>query len=168
MISVVCFAFVDDTDLHMSALMQTTTGEELQPIFQAELDCWSELLMLTGGDQIHKILGAVLLISDMMAGMDLQNNRKHGGRLYILTDKHENRHAPKKLEVSTGLETLGVFIIMDGNQKAQIKSLTEKSKTFAGKMRAYNESFMKSIEYYMPVTYLSENVQASIIHPAKK
>lgn len=53
---------------------------------------------------------------------------------YTLTDKHGNWHPLKRLEVSTGLETLGVFIAMDGNQEAQIKSLAEKSKSFAEKM----------------------------------
>ena len=83
---------------------------------------------------------------------------------YSLTDKKGNRHPLKRLEVSTGSETLGVFIAMDGNQEAQIKSLKEKSKNFAAKMKAkqcepniamytYNTCFMKSMEYCMPVTH---------------
>ena len=35
---IVCFAFVDNTDLPMSAPTRNTTGEELQPLFQAKLD----------------------------------------------------------------------------------------------------------------------------------
>ena len=98
---------------------------------------------------------------------------------YTLTDKHGNRHPLKRLEVSTGSETLGVFIAMNGNQEAQIKSLTEKSKSFAAKMRTkqcdpniaiytYNASFIKSMEYCMPVTHLSKKIWTSIIHPAKE
>ena len=39
LISVIYFTFVDDNDLPMSASTRTTTGEDLQPLFQAEIDC---------------------------------------------------------------------------------------------------------------------------------
>ena len=42
---------------------------------------------------------------------------------YTLTDKQGNRHSLKRLEGSTGSETLGVFIAMDGNQEDQIEAL---------------------------------------------
>ena len=49
-ISVVCFAFVDDTDLPMSVPTRNTVWEELKPLFQAELNCWSGPLTLKGGE----------------------------------------------------------------------------------------------------------------------
>ena len=55
---------------------------------------------------------------------------------YMLPDKQGNMHQLKRLEVSAGSETLGFFLAIDGNQEAQIKSLKEKSKNFAAKMRA--------------------------------
>lgn len=65
-ISVVCFAFVDNTDLPISDPTRNTTEEELQDLFQAELDCWSGLLQVTGGELDPKNLGAILLILNSM------------------------------------------------------------------------------------------------------
>ena len=48
-ISLVGFAFVDDTDLFCAGTSSTTTGEELSPEFQAALDRWAGGLRATGG-----------------------------------------------------------------------------------------------------------------------
>ena len=61
LVSVVCFAFVDDTDLPMSTPTRTATGEELQPLFQAELDCWSGILTVTGGELDPKKLWCYII-----------------------------------------------------------------------------------------------------------
>ena len=44
LISLVCFAFVDDMDLPVSALDKYMTGEEVEPMFQQALDRWAGLL----------------------------------------------------------------------------------------------------------------------------
>ena len=83
------------------------------------------------------------------------------------------------MEVSEGFETLGVFISMDGNQEAQIESLTKKSKKFEDLLRSnscdantaiftYNNCFMRGIEYCMPVTHLTKDQWNKILWPARK
>ena len=54
LISIVCFAFVDDTDLPISGKTRTTTGEELQQPFQEALDAWAHLISVTGGELCPK------------------------------------------------------------------------------------------------------------------
>ena len=58
-ISVVCFAFVDNTDLSMSTLTLDAIGEESKPLFQVEHNCWSELLTVRGGE-LEQNLGDTL------------------------------------------------------------------------------------------------------------
>ena len=54
LISLVCFAFVDDTDLPVTALTKDMTGKEVGPLFQQALDRWAGLLQATGGDLAPK------------------------------------------------------------------------------------------------------------------
>ena len=50
LLSIVCYAYVDDTDLPKSAATRTTTGEELQIPFQEMLNRWAGALRATGGE----------------------------------------------------------------------------------------------------------------------
>jgi hypothetical protein len=50
---------------------------------------------------------------------------------FTLVDKHGNREIPTRLEVWEAQKTLGVFLAMDGNQKAKFLFLREKSIEFA-------------------------------------
>ena len=50
LVSIVCFAFVDDTDVINTGTSRTTTGEEMLPKFQEALDRWAGALKATGGE----------------------------------------------------------------------------------------------------------------------
>ena len=48
-ISLVGFAFVDDTDLFLAGRVTDTVGEHMVPDFQSALDRWAGGLITTGG-----------------------------------------------------------------------------------------------------------------------
>ena len=54
---------------------------------------------------------------------------------FTLNDKYGTSHPFKPLYINEGLETLGVFISMDGNQTDQLNNLREKSRVFAEQIR---------------------------------
>ena len=97
---------------------------------------------------------------------------------YTLQDKEGNNHPLERREVSQATETLGVYIAMDGNDKAQEEALRKKSEDFAEKLRvskcepntalyAYNNCFIKSMEYCMLVTNFTRKKWVSTLGPAK-
>jgi hypothetical protein len=49
LVSIVCFAFVDDTDLVISGRFRHSTGEESCEELQSALDRWSRSLIASGG-----------------------------------------------------------------------------------------------------------------------
>ena len=55
--------------------------------------------------------------------------------VFTLNDKFGTPHPSKRLNVHEGLETLGVFIAMDGNQTDQLNNLREKEEVFAEQIR---------------------------------
>jgi Leu/Phe-tRNA-protein transferase len=100
-------------------------------------------------------------------------------RLLHLIDKHGNRETLKRLEVWQAQKTLGVFLAMDGNQRAQFLFLKEAAIIFADQIRSskcvkntalytYNSCFMKSMEYCMTTTNFSETEWNAILAPALK
>ena len=52
LLSIVCCAYVDDTDLPHSAATRTTMREELQIPFQEMLNRWAGALRATGGETL--------------------------------------------------------------------------------------------------------------------
>ena len=54
LISIVCFAFVDDTDLPISGQTRTTTGKDFQQPFQEAFDAWPNLITVIGGELYAK------------------------------------------------------------------------------------------------------------------
>lgn len=50
LISITCFAYIDDTDLVQSAPSRKRTGEEIIPDFQEALDRWAGAVQTTGGE----------------------------------------------------------------------------------------------------------------------
>jgi hypothetical protein len=82
----------------------------------------------------------------------------------------------EQLEPSEARETLGVFIAMDGNWREEVRVLKEKTITFAEQLRvgsvtpneawySFNVTVMKSIEYPMAATYITEKEWTEIMKP---
>ena len=163
LISIAAFSYVDDSDIPMIAQNIDTSGEEIRHEFQAQLDCWSQLLVATGGE-LDPNKSHCYIIDFKWTGSkwEYQKINKMEGE-YTLLDKEGNSHPIERLEVSHATESLGVHIAMDGNFNEQRAELTKKAKDFAEKMRvsqckpntalyAYNNCFIKGMEYCMPVT----------------
>ena len=166
-ICLVCFAFVDDTDLVISGRDQFTKGEDIKEEFQIALDrCASGLIATRGALAPAK---SFCYMSDFewtgkdwkyrsMADMPGEFNLLMGDGTREPLQRHEVDYAEK---------TLGVFVSMDGNENAENKYLREKSVTFANQMKTskanknsgmytYTASSMKTMEYPMVVTQFSE------------
>ena len=86
------------------------------------------------------------------------------------------REPLRRHEVNYAEKTLGVFISMDGNEKAEKKYLWEEAVTFADQMKirkanknaciyTYTASFMKTMEYPMAVTQFSKAKWNTIVAP---
>ena len=56
LISFVCFAFVDDTDIPVTALDRFSTGKDVGPLFQKAIDDWAGIVRVTGGELESKKL----------------------------------------------------------------------------------------------------------------
>ena len=87
------------------------------------------------------------------------------------------REPLQRHEVDYAEKTLGVFVSMDGNENAEKRYLRDQSVTFADQMKTskankndymytYTASFMKTMEYPMAVTQLSEAEWNHIVAPA--
>ena len=162
LLSIVCFAFVDDTDLPLTG-QKHSSGEDLINPFQEALDRWAGGLTVTGGE-LAPIKSWCYLIDHVWTGTKWRYRTKaEMPGEFTLTDRNGIRHAFDRLEPSFAKETLGILIAPDGNQKSLALSLREKAEDFGENIRSsqctadtamytYNTCFLKSIEYSCIVT----------------
>jgi hypothetical protein len=176
-ISLVGFAFVDDTDLFCAGSTSTTTGAALAADFQEALDRWSGGLRATGG-ALAPTKSFCYLLDFHWSGSswDYVSVEDLPGE-FTLTDSAGARHPLQRYEPSHAEKTLGVFISMDGNEDAEIECLTQKCITFGAKMKAstctknealytFTASLLPALEYALPVTNLSESQWDKVLAPA--
>jgi hypothetical protein len=176
LLTMVCYAFVDDTDVVQSACNVEQPGEEVVPQMQRAVDRWEGGLRATGGALVptkshwylidFKWTGKIWRyrsIEEMPGDISILDTT---GQRVIL-----DRHEP---QVAT--ETLGVWQAMDGNNKEQVAQLRKKTENFAECMRtgylsrndawyAINTTIMKTLEYPMTATTISEKDWEDIMVP---
>jgi hypothetical protein len=179
LVSIVCFAFVDDTDLVISGQFRHSTGKESYEEFQSALDCWYHSLIASGG-ALCPLKSFCYLIDFHWNGQDFEYRTKDDMTgSFTLIDKHSNRETLKRLEIWQAQKTRGVFLAMDGNQWAQFLFLKEAATIFADQIRSskcdkntafytYNNCFMKSMEYCMTTTNFPETEWNAILAQALK
>ena len=179
LISIACFAYVDDTDLPVSGQHRTTTGEQLKVPFQNALTAWSKLLCATGGELAGKKSWCYIIDFKWDGNNWEYRDIEDMEGSYYLLDKNDEKQDLKRFEVSKGSETLGIFITMDGNNKDQRDNLRAKAEKFGEQINTshcepneaiymYNHCFIKSMEYCMPVMNFKEKDWDYIVAPAKK
>jgi hypothetical protein len=163
LVSIVCFAFVTQTWYPQENSTARQENKETCEEFQTALDRWSRSLIASGG-ALRPVKSFCYLIDFHWTGTDFVYCSKDDmPGSFTLVDKHSNREILTRLEVWEAQKTLGVFLAMDGNQRAQFLFLREKSKEFANQIRSskcdkntalytYNSCFMKSMEYCMTTT----------------
>ena len=178
-ISIVSFCFVDDTDLPMSAPSRTTKGEEIIQSFQEALDRWAGALKATGGE-LAPLKSCFALIDFRWTGKDWKyrnTNNMPGG--CTLDDKYNNKIHLQRIEVTEAVETLGVFLSIDGLQTKHKTILKEKADEFAEKISmsncdpntaiyTFNTCLMKSLEYSLVTSNLTKKEWDEIIKKAKE
>ena len=178
LICIVCFSFVDDTDLPVAG-ERHSTGESIAPLFQSALDRWAGGLTVTGGELAPEKLWCYLVDFIWTGTKWRYRSIAEMPAEFTLTDKDGNRHPLVRLEVSEGRKSLGVYIAVDRNEKAQKKYLIEMARTYAEQIRTsqttpdtamytYKACFLKAIEYSMPVTNFTEKEWNTIMAPALK
>ena len=178
LLSIVCCAYVDDSDLPQSAATRTTTGEELQIPFQDMLNRWAGALRATGGELAPE--KSWCYITDFKWTGDEWDYRtidEMPGN-YTLPDNSGNTHPLKRLEVWEGSKTLGIPIAVDGTQADAYDQLFTKSHEYRTKlsrrtvepntaMYAFKSCFMKGLEYGMAVTSFDNKEWITIVKEAK-
>ena len=128
LISIVCFAFVYDTDLPIIGQTRFTTGEELQIPFQEALDTWASLVSVTGGELCARKSWCYIIDFKWTGKKWEYRNKDDVHRDYYLFDKNKRKEVLKRLDVSEASETLGVHLSPDGNDRVQRKKLRENVK----------------------------------------
>jgi hypothetical protein len=179
LVSLACYAFVDDTDVVLSARTIITPGEETVPEMQEVVDRWEGGLRATGGALVPSKSYWYLL------DFHWQNGKWHyrsiqdmPGNIHI-RDTNGSRVMLTRLEPSDARETLGIMIAMDGNCDAEILHLRAKAEEFADQLRtgfirkndawyALTATIMKTLEYPMPATTISEQDWEHIFKPIRK
>jgi hypothetical protein len=176
LVSFVCYAFVDDTDVIHSADSTATTGEEVMSEMQVVLDRWGGVLRATGGALVPK-KSYWYAIDFRWTGKKWvpRNIEDMPGDIWI-TGVDGRRVILKRYEVYEGQETLGVMQAMDGNNTAEIAHLRKKAEAFAESMRtgflskndswfALTATIMKTMEYPMATTTMTEKEWITIMAP---
>jgi hypothetical protein len=176
LVSFVCYAFVDDTDVIQSASSTATPGEAVIADMQIVLDRWGGLLRATGGALVPK--------KSFWYAIDFRwNGCKWVYRTIddmpgdiLISDVDGARVILQRHEADVGKETLGVMQAMDGNNVAEIAHLLKKAVAFADSMRtgylskndawfALTATIMKTMEYPMASTTMTETEWNTIMTP---
>ena len=178
-VHLVGFAFVDDTDLFCAGSSPSSSGEDMVPEFQGALDRWAGGLIATGGALAPDKSFCYLVDFEWTGHSWAYRSMDSLPGSFTLLDRYGTRAPLRRFDVDYADKTLGVFISMDGNEQAEYDHLLSTSRTFALQLKAakcsknqalytFSASFMKSIEYAMPVTQFSETEWHKILAPALK
>jgi hypothetical protein len=179
LITMVCYAFVDDTDVVQSACDVNQPGEEVVSQMQAAVDRWEGGLRATGGALVPSKSHWYLIDFKWTGTLwKYRNIEEMPGELSIL-DTTAQRVTLDRHEPQVATETLGVWQAMDGNNQVQIAKLRKKTELFAECMRtgflskndawyAINTTIMKTLEYPMMATTISEYEWGQIMIPLLK
>ena len=174
-LSFVCYAFVDDTDVvHCSSL--TATAQEIITEMQEVVDHWEGGLRTTGGAlRVDKSFWYLIHFIWENNEWKYATKDQQPGDLDV-RGVSGNREHLSRLEPSEAKETLGVFLAMDGNNKKQIKHLRDKGTEFAEQIRssslnpdeswhAFKTTIQKTLEYPMEAINLTESEWDYIMQP---
>jgi hypothetical protein len=137
-IDLVCFSFVDDTDLIHSGHSVDTTGEQVFASMQSVLDHWEGALRATGG--------AVALDKSYWYLIDFKWNRTTHRWDYRPHDEVEGvltlhnrdtdlREAIPRLPIHEARKSLGIFVRHDGVMDDEFAYLLGKAREWADNVR---------------------------------
>ena len=132
LIQFVCYSFVDDTDLGHSTTSVNTPGETIMEEMQRALNLWEGGIRATGGAIVPE-KSYWCLIDFLWNGSKwiYRHIQDCPGDIFIKNINDDTRVKLERCESEEAKETLGGFLAIDGNNKAQVAHLTKKAKEFA-------------------------------------
>ena len=174
--SFVGYAFVDDTDLVVTAKKESDTFREVAVAMQGSLSAWEGGICATGG-----------AIEPSKSHWYLIDFTWHNGHWRYSTIEETPAELQVKdcdgtvcrlqrLSVKEAQQTLGVRIAPDGNNDAELLFLRERVDTWADCIRtghlprnlaweSMSTTILKSLQYPLPATTLTEQQCALIMSP---
>ena len=175
-VTMVGFAFVDDTDLIITASNELIDGETIAGRMQEAATTWEGCLKATGGalrpDKSHWYLIDFVWNKTKW---EYRDKEEMDGEISI-PDAAGNNQILERLEPDEAKETLGVFLSMDGNFREQAMRLRQKSVEFADCMRtgfvsrseawiAIKSTTWKTLEYPMEAISLTQKQWDYVVSP---
>jgi ribonuclease HI len=177
--------FVDDTSLFTNIIQYSDNDNITHLCTQLthDMTTWNELLEASGGKlELSKCFYYILSWKFDKEGNGvpmtiLEQRNQHAVPIQIKKDNKDFITIQQK-EVNTAHKTLGCFKAIDGNEKAQIKYLSDKSRQFGRKLyntsltrkqaiMAYKTIYIPSMRYGLPACSLShddiESIQKSTL-----
>jgi hypothetical protein len=179
LITLVCYAFIDDTDLIQSGDDVNESGESVLKKMKIAVDRWEGGLRATGGTLVPA-KSHWYLIDFHWNGRDWAYRTKAEMPGEIRSrDTNGNQVTLDRHEPQVATETLGVWQAMDGNNTTEIASLRKKTDEFAECMRtgfvtkndawfSITTTIMKTLQYLMAATTISEKEWEHIMVPVLK
>jgi hypothetical protein len=165
--------FVDDTSLFTNIIQYSDNDNITNLCHQLthDMTTWNELLEASGGKlELSKCFYYVLSWKFDKEGNGLpmyisERQNQHAVPIKIKTAAHDLITIKQK-EVNIAHKTLGCFKAIDGNEKEQIKYLSDKSRQFGKKLHntsltrkqanmAYKMIYIPSMRYGLPACSLS-------------
>ena len=170
------FAYVDDSDLFVYSIKDdiSTTAAKMQKI----IDSWEKSAKVTGGAISPSKCWWYMIEFEWSEECEwkyVSMNDEQNINMYV-NDHEGQRHMIKYLPPNVANEMLGVYLAPDGNNCTQIQQMTSKANKAAEIIRTSNvrphEAWiglstmtMKSLDYCLPATTLSEQDCKKIMRP---
>jgi hypothetical protein len=176
LLSIACFAFVDDTDVIHSR--PSTTGEEIGSEMQNVMNTWEGGIRATGGalepSKSHWYLIDFKWIPQRLR-WDYRLLDELPGTLRV-RNPQGHQEILERVEVNQGRVSLGINIAPDGSQEGERLFLLEKIQLWISKFKAnhmncvdtwyaFNNTIMKTLEYPMIAISLTRKQWNTLMSP---
>lgn len=170
--------FVDDTDTPQNGRRPNDTGKDVIQYAQDTVDHWNGGIRTTGGALDPSKTYFYDIDFQWKQGIwryaELDENKK-----LTMLDSEGKRVELKQFPVDKGMRTLGVILAPDGNNKDQVAALREKAEQWAELIitghlereeawRALNTTILKSLEYPLTATTLTQQETTIFLPPFDK
>ena len=170
---IVCFAFVDDTDLIHCNDTPGTTTEQLLEESQAALDMWSGLLAATGGALApEKSYWYLVEVIRKNGKWKFATANDRPGSLYL----EHGQYRIKRQEAHQSNEALGIQVCPNGSMDAELAYLKSKVSVWCDAVRTkklyaheawycLNSTIMNTLEYPLTATSFSKSQLDKLMRP---
>ena len=170
------FAIVDDADLVQTTMTNTQSFQEVAVLMQQALTAWEGGLRATGGAIVPEKSHWYLIDFVWDKGLWRYKSNVESPATLKIRDCTGTMKILERLEMHEARRTLGVRLAPDGNNKAEVAFLRQRVNEWADRIRtghlprrlvweSMHTTIMKSIQYPLPATTLSEAQCRSIMAP---